>query len=59
MITVPGHAADPLGQPVPGADGLRLEAAPVQLHQVERGQEVLVEAVGGVEDALLRRGCRG
>ncbi len=45
--------ADLGGQPVPGADGLVLESAPGQLHQVERGQEVGVVAVGGVEDAAL------
>ena len=44
---------DLLGQPVPGADGLLLEPAPGQLHQVERGEEVRVEAVRGVEHALL------
>ena len=51
--------ADPGGEPVPGADGLLLEAAPVQLHQVERGEEVLVEAVRGVEHAPARRATRG
>ena len=45
------EAADPVGQRVPGADGLLLEASPRQPHQVEGGQEVPVEPVGGVEDA--------
>ena len=45
------EAADPFGQRVPGADGLLLEASPRQPHQVEGGQEVPVEPVGGVEDA--------
>ena len=45
--------ADLGGQPVPGAAGLALEPAPGQLHQVERGQEVGVVPVGGVEDAAL------
>ena len=56
MIAVPVPGPDPRGEPVPGADGLLLEPAPVQLHQVERGEEVLVEAVGGVEHALLGEG---
>ena len=43
---------DLLGERVPGADGLGLEAAPRQRHQVERGEEVRVEAVGGVEDVV-------
>ena len=41
-----------LGEPVPRADGLGLEPAPRQRHQVERGEEVRVEAVA------RDRGCR-
>ena len=41
------------GEPVPGTDGLGLDAAPRQRHQVERGEEVGVEPVGGVEDVVL------
>ena len=40
-----------VGEPVPGAVGLGLQPAPRQLHQVQRGQEVGVEPVAGVEDA--------
>ena len=50
----PRPGADLLREPVPGADGLLLEPAPVQLHQVERGEEVRVEPVGGIEDAPRR-----
>ena len=59
MIAVPGQSRTSLGEPVPATTGLALEAAPRQLHQVERGQEVGIVAVGGVEDAAfaeLRRG---
>jgi hypothetical protein len=42
--------AHPLREPVPGADGLPLQTTPLQLHQVEGGEEVLVEPVGRVED---------
>ena len=48
-----GPLAHLLGEPVPGADGLGLQAAPRQPHQVERGQEVCVETVGGIEDAAI------
>ena len=48
-----GPGADLRGQPVPRADGLGLEPAPGQPHQVERGQEVAVEAVRGIEDPLF------
>ena len=56
---LPCQSRTSLGEPVPRADGLALEAAPGQPHQVEGGQEVRVEPVGGVEDAVLgeRRGC--
>ena len=50
------HGAVPVpdlcGEPVPGSDGLPLEPAPGQLHEVERGEEVGVEAVRGVEHAV-------
>jgi hypothetical protein len=39
--------ADLGGEPVPRPDGLALEAAPRQPHQVEGGQEVRVEPVAG------------
>ena len=45
--------ADLLSEPVPGAARLALETAPRQLHQVERGEEVGVVAVRGVEDAAV------
>ncbi len=45
--------ADLLGERVPGADRLVLQAAPRQLHQVERGEEVGVEPLGGVQHPLL------
>jgi len=45
--------ADLGGEPVPRPDGLALEPAPRQPHQVEGGQEVRVEPVGGIEDAVL------
>ena len=48
-----GPVADLLGEPIPRSDGLRLEATPGQAHQVERGQEVSIEPVSGVEDAVL------
>src|SRR5262245_33770366 len=41
-----------LDQPRPGADRLVLEAAPRLADQVERGQELMVEPLGGVEHAL-------
>ena len=47
---------DPLGERIPGADGLTLEAAPGQAHQVERREELSVEAVGRVEQSLLGEG---
>ena len=59
MIAVPCHVAHLLGQPVPGADGLGLQAAPRQRHQVERGEEVRVEAVGRVEDVVLAQHASG
>ena len=51
-VAVP--AAHAPGEVVPGAHGLALQAAPRQPHQVERSQEVCVEAIGGVEDAVSR-----
>ncbi len=45
--------ADLLGQRVPRADRLVLQAAPRQLHQVEPGEEVGVEPLRGIEHALL------
>jgi hypothetical protein len=41
-----------LRQPVPGADRLRLQPAPRHPHQVEGREEVGVEPVGGVVDAV-------
>ena len=54
-----GPAAHLLGEPVPRPDGLGLQAAPGQPHQVEGGQEVRVEPVGGVEDAGVRQHAVG
>ena len=46
------HAVRPLDQALPVPDRVRLQPAPRQLHQVERGEEVRVEPVGGVGDAV-------
>ncbi len=43
------------GQVVPGADRVGLQAAPRQLHQVERGEEVAVVPAGRVRDAGGRK----
>ena len=60
MIEVPGQARTSRGEPVPRADGLRLEPAPREPHQVERRQEVPVEAVArdrGCPARAAPRGC--
>ncbi len=42
--------------PVPHAVGLGLQPAPRELHQVQSGQELRVEPVGGVEDPRVLEG---
>src|SRR5205085_1393242 len=49
----PLPGTDLLGEPVPRTQRLPLQTAPGQLHQVEGGEEVGVEPVGGVEDPPL------
>ena len=53
MIAVPGQARTWAASRSQAPTASRLEPAPGQLHQVEGGQEVRVEPVGGVEDAVL------
>ena len=51
--------ADLASQVVPGADRVRLEPAPRQLHQVERGEEVAVVPAGRVARCRRPRAPRG